>query len=138
MVQSAWYETNAILEIQRRANLGVERVLRGFKSDSDSAPRGLLDAKTFTIDSPQAVRFTSGIDSKERRFYLQDNKLMYDPDTSVGLDETAVLDNISSLTFTASLENPTRVILIELIVSKEVKGVNKTISLSGTAFLRNE
>lgn len=137
MMQSSWYDTSATLEIQRTANLGMERLFRGFKANSDSAHRGLLDAKSFAVDSPGNIRFTSGIDSKERSFYLQDNKLMYDPDTSASSNELSILDNVSTLTFAASAPNPTKVVLINLTISKIVKGIDKTMNLSSVAVLRN-
>lgn len=137
MMQTSWYDTSATLEIQRTANLGMERLFRGFKADSDPAPRGLLDAKSFVIDSPGNIRFTSGIDSMERSFYLESNKLMYDPDTSAGSNEQSILDGVSALTFAASAQNPAKVVLINLTISRIVKGVDKTMSLSSVAVLRN-
>lgn len=134
---NSWKEATVVLEVGRSANLAMERLLRGFKSDSDSAPRGLLDAKAFILDNPAKIRFTSGIDLKERSFYLEADKLMYDPDTSAALDEREVADNIASLSFADASNPPKKNILINLSASKEVKGAGKTISLSSKVYLRN-
>jgi type II secretory pathway pseudopilin PulG len=138
ITQNSAYDINTNLEIQRKANLAMERLLRGFKSASDSAARGILDAKSFTIDNPQKIRIISGIDSKERSFYLENDKLMYDPDTSAGLDEISIIDSVSALTFTDSTDNPGRIVLIDFTVAKSVRGVDKTMNLTGVAVLRND
>ncbi|MDD5450061.1 MAG: hypothetical protein PHO42_05640 [Candidatus Omnitrophica bacterium] len=137
MAQAAWYDTNATLDIQREANLGMERVLRGFKAASDAAPRGLLDAKSFAVDGSGNISFTSGIDLKERRFYSENNQLMYDPDTAIGGDEIAILGNVTTFRCAASSQNPAKIVLIDLGVSKKIRAVEKIMNLSGVAVLRN-
>lgn len=141
VTQATWQDSACCLEIQRNANMAMEKILRGTRADSDSAAHGLLDAKTFAIDNPGKIRFTSGVDSKERSFYLSGDCLMYDPDTSVSLDEKAAADKIKKLKFedvTDYEANPNKkIISIELTTSKAVKGVDKTVDLSGRALLRN-
>lgn len=137
MLQTSWQDTSAVLEIERTANLAMERMARGFKSGSDAAPRGLLDAKSFVIEGGSNIKFVSGIDLKERSFYLESGRLMYDPDTSAGSDEKPLLNSISALVFTADAGNPAKAVLISLTVSKSVKGIDRTMSLSSMVFLRN-
>lgn len=126
MLQISWQDTSAVLEVQRTASLAMERM-----------SRGLFDAKSFTLEGGTKIKFVSGIDLKERSFYLENNKLMYDPDTSVGSNEKPLLDNVSALVFAVDAGNPTKAVLISLTVSKSVKDINKTMSLSSTVFLRN-
>jgi type II secretory pathway pseudopilin PulG len=137
MLQASWQETTAILEIERTANLAMEKMFRGFKAPSDAAPRGLLDARTFSIVGGTRINFDSGMDSKQRSFYLAGDKLVYDPDTSVGSDEVDIAGNISGLAFAASTDNPARVVLINLSASRPVKGVDRTINVFSEVFLRN-
>jgi len=137
MLQVSWQETNAVLEIERKASLAMERLLRGFNADSDLAPRGLLDAKSFVIDEPGRIRFTSGIDSVERSFYFDDGRLMYDPNTSIGTNEILLTEGISILTFSVPSGGPAKLVLINIMVSKQVRGVAKNINLWGAASLRN-
>lgn len=136
-LQTSWQDTSAVLETERTATLATERLLRGFRTNSDTAPRGLLDAKSFTIDGQTRIDFISGIDSKQRSFYLADNKLMYDPDTSVSSNEVPVAGNILDITFAASAANPGRAVTISLTAYKTVGGVNKTADIATTVFLRN-
>lgn len=126
MMQTSGQDTNAVLETERAANLAMERITRG-----------LFDAKSYTLDGATKIRFVSGIDLKERSFYLENNQLIYDPDTSVGSNEKPLVDDISALVFAASAVNPSKAVQVGVSVSKSVKGISKTMSLSSTVFLRN-
>jgi type II secretory pathway component PulJ len=137
--QASWQEAAAALEIQRKAQLAMETLLRGYKTAADAAARGLLEAKAFTIAGTGDIRFTSGLDSRQRRFYLNNGWLVYDPDVSNPdtAEEKNIVNNISNLVFADLSGASKKIVAIDLSVSKVVKGTNRTIDLSEWVVLRN-
>ena len=96
-----WEEGSMEASLQRNANTTMEKMVRGIDGMD-----GIREAKLVALPNANTIQYTSGIDSKERSFYLNGSQIMYDPDTSISGDEYSITDNVrtspAGLTFTIS------------------------------------
>lgn len=95
-----WMESSASVSIQRDGSIACESLTRGVKAENESKKNGIREAKSFTIYADaKTIKFKSGIDGKDRLFYLSGEKIMYDPDPSVPNGEIVIAKNVKDLSF---------------------------------------
>lgn len=127
LVQTVWIEANARIALQRDARILMEQIVRGVP-----AGNGIREAAEVSLPSGSAIRYTSGIDGKERSFYLTDGEIIYDPDTSVPNNESSIAQNVKAFTVTNG-----DLITINLAMQKMLKGRELNVFLYTSARLRN-
>jgi type II secretory pathway pseudopilin PulG len=88
-----WREGSAQVALQRKLAAAVQRIVQGDRSQAEARQHGLREAEAITVVDEHTIDFTSGVDGTTRRFYLNGNEIVYDPDTSVnGDDEQTIYD----------------------------------------------
>lgn len=135
MVQTDMAERNAQVTLHQQARGAMERMVHGVYGTD-----GIREASSVTIPSSTTIRYTSGIDSTERSFYLSGNEIMYDPDTSTSDNEISIarlVKSSSGLTFSMSDVSGNSIITINLSMEDQVMGDTVTLDLSTQATLRN-
>jgi len=97
---TAWRVSLDAISLQQDGTIVVEKMVRGEKAAGETSRNGIREATSFTIPTADTIQFISGLDGKERSFYLSGDKIMYDPDTSSGGDEIIIAEDVKSLNFT--------------------------------------
>lgn len=98
---STWRNAIVWASVQRNGSIAMERLVRGMKAPTENKKNGLREAKDFTIYDSDSIKFTSGVDNKDRYFYFEDedNTIIYDPNKSMVDDEIVVAKDVESLSF---------------------------------------
>ncbi len=99
MARTAWIDCSKRIPLQRKASLAMEKMVRGV--DGRNGIREADAGSVIISNSDTKIEYTSGIDAKERSFYLSDSKIMHDPNTDP-LDSSPTVDiaeKVSGLTF---------------------------------------
>ena len=128
MSVTTWKEASAQISLQREASAAMEKMVRGVDGTD-----GIREAGNVIIGSG-IITYTSGIDSGQRKFYLSDGKIMYDPDTTTPDDEFSIAQNVRASGLTFSNGN---IITIDLGMSKQVIDKNIDVDLTTKVNLRN-
>ncbi len=99
MARSTWIDCSKRVPLQRKAGLAMEKMVRGI--DGKNGIREADASSAIITNSDTKIEYTSGIDAKERSFYLENNEIIYDPDTSTAGNEFPVTKTgkVNSLTF---------------------------------------
>ena len=97
----SWQEAIVQASLQRDGSIATEKLVRGVRGASETKKNGIREAKSFTIPilNNSAIQFVSGVDSQSRSFYLDSDKIIYDPDTLAPDDEVVAAKDIESLSF---------------------------------------
>ena len=132
MSLTAWKEGSVQIALQRKASIAMEKMLRGV-----TGMDGIREADTVVLPNTTTIQYTSGIDSITRSFYLNGDKIMYDPDTSISGDQFCIAEKVrtspSGLTFAVSGD----IVTINLSTQEQVMDNMVTIDLSTLVNLRN-
>jgi hypothetical protein len=99
--------------------VAIASIERGIREEG-----GFREASSFSVPSAGEVRFTSAIDSLERRFYLNttNGQLIYRAPSGA---EEVIAKNVSGLTFTRVNARRLRIKL-----SMQEKVINKTVNIT--------
>lgn len=117
-------------------SIATEKLVRGVRGASETRKNGIREAKSFTIPilDSSTIQFVSGVDSQSRSFYLDSDKIIYDPDTLVTDDEVVAAKNIESLSFE---KLSSRRIRINMTLEKYVRDKLINVSLETEVTIRN-
>ena len=147
MSQTSWHEGMVEADLQTRASLSMQKMVRGMGRNLLSAwgIYGIRDAKSanttgVTPPNPGTVLEFTGTDNVNRSFYLSGDQLIYyDPNRSPATE--VITDDVSSLSFyrgdgssTYGSENRVR---IELTLQDEVRDKQINVTLTTDVALRN-
>lgn len=128
MLLTAWKEGGVQIALQREASIAMEKMARGI-----DGMNGIREAKSVTLPNTTTIRYTSGIDSQERSFYLSGSELIYDPDTSSSDDEFSIAENVRTTAFSIS----DNLVTIDLGLEDQVIDKAINVDLSTQVKLRN-
>jgi len=132
IARSAWVDCSKRVPLQRKASLAMEKMVRGI-----GGRNGIREADAGSVivtDSDTRIEYTSGIDAKERSFYLSDSKIIYDPDTTIAGDEIDMIaGKVNSLTFTISGD----IVTINLGMQDAVRDKSISVDLQTEVRCRN-
>lgn len=128
MSTNIWKEGYVQVTLQQEAGLAMDKMVWGM--DERNAIR---EASSVSIPNSYTIKYTSGIDSVERSFYLENGEILYDPDTSSTDDEYAIAEDVSSLTFSQTGD----VVTITLNAQQDVRGKYINVLLTTRVALRN-
>ncbi len=132
MGTTAWKEGSVQVALQRGGSIAVEKMIRGV--DGTNGIREASSVELYTSDTVyNVIRYTSGIDSQERSFYLSSGEIMYDPNTSISDDEFSIAENVTGLTFAVS----DSLVTIDLNLEGQVIDRTIKVDLSTEVKLRN-
>lgn len=97
----SWQEATIQVSLQRDASIATDKLIRGVRASSETRKNGLREAESFTIPvlNDSSIRFVSGVDDKERSFYLDGNQIIYDPNALMSGGEVVAAKDIQSLSF---------------------------------------
>jgi len=89
-----WHDGSTQVLLQRKVAAAMQRMVQGQRGSSESRQHGLREASAITVVDDQTIQFTSGVDGVTRRFYLNGNEVVYDPDvtSSDATEEDAIYD----------------------------------------------
>jgi len=130
MAHTAWIDCSKRVPLQRRASLAMEKMVRGVEGI-----HGIREADSvITSNGDTKIEYTSGIDAKERSFFLNGSKITYDPDTSTADDEFDMIpEKVSGLTFAVSGS----IVTIDLDMHDKVRDTDINVNLSTKVKIRN-
>ena len=132
VARTAWIDCSKRVPLQRKASLAMEKMVRGV--DGSNGIREADAGSVIISDSSTKIEYTSGIDAKERSFYLSDSKIIYDPDTVATGDEfDMITGKVSSLTFAVSGD----IVTINLGMQDAVKDKSINVDLQTEVKCRN-
>lgn len=129
MSLTTWKEASTQISLQREANAAMEKMVRGVNGIN-----GIREAESIAIVTSSNIRYTSGIDSIQRSFYLSSGKIMYDPSTT---NECAIAENVRSNGLSFSLSPDSKIVTINLGMGAEVRDKNIYVDLATKVQLRN-
>lgn len=124
---TAWKEGSVQIVLQRGGSIATEKMVRGVDGTN-----GIREASSAT-SSTNAITYTSGIDGKERKFYLSNGKIWHDPDTSAVGTDPSIAENVTGLRFAVN----DSVVTIELSLAGKVIDKDINVDLSTQVKLRN-
>ena len=134
MSTTVWKEGSAQIALQREASIVMEKMLRGI-----NGMNGIREADTVLLPNANNIRYTSGVDSKERSFYLSSGQIMYDPNTSVASNEFSIAGKVRTsppgLIFTLNANE--NVVTISLGMEDRVRDRVINADLTSQVRLRN-
>ena len=127
MSQTAWSEGNARMNLQRRASIAVEQMVKGTRGAGEARWHGIREANVFALPNGNRIDYSSPFDTITRSFYLNGTGVVYDPDITVLNNEEVIYDlapggnpadYTTQLTFT---QVNARLVQIALVVSQRVR-----------------
>lgn len=142
MSQTAWYEGSTQIALQRRGSLAMEKMVRGV-----NGRYGIREGRSGTLTLAGSNRIEVAVDMNDPptpgdpsddttiSFYLVDDEIFYDPDTSTAGDEVSIVDDVTSLNFQTL--GTTRRVGIDLSLGRRVLGKLINVSLTTNVTLRN-
>ena len=131
MSLTAWKEGGVQIALQRKASITMEKIVRGI-----GGLGGIREASNVELSvSNTKIEYwnTSDIGSPERSFYISNNEIKYDSDTSVTGTDPSIAKNVTGLTFAVSGD----VVTINLSMAEQVMDNTVTINLTTLVNLRN-
>ena len=127
MAQTALAEGNARMNLQRRASVAVEHMVKGTRGVGEARWNGIREANVFTLPNGNRIDYSNPFDAITRSFYLNGTGVVYDPDITVDDNEEVIYDlapggnpadYTTQLTFT---QVNVRLVQIALVVSQRVR-----------------
>ena len=134
IARSAWIDCSKRVPLQRKASLAMEKMVRGI--DGRNGIREADAGSVIITDSDTKIEYTSGIDAKERGFFLNGSKITYDPDTDplvTGDEFDMIPEKVSGLTFAVSGS----IVTIDLDMHDKVRDTDINVNLSTKVKIRN-
>ena len=131
---TSWRRSTVAISLQRDANMAMEKMVRGERDAGGTKNNGIREAGSFTIPGTSVIRFRSGIDGKERSFYLSDGQLMYDPDVTSAGSEIIVASDLIDLKFEKISDRRVR---ISLTMERFLRGESQTQNIETEVTIRN-
>jgi len=128
MSSNIWKEGYVQITLQQEAGLAMDKMVWGMDGKN-----GIREAESVSVPNSYTIEYTSGLDSVERSFYLEDGEILYDPDTSSADDEYAIAEDVSSLTFSQA----GGVVTITLNAQQDVRDKYINVPLTTRVKLRN-
>jgi len=128
MSHTAWREGSTQIALQRNASLAMEKMVRGVDGRN-----GVREANDVTCPIDTDIRYTSGIDGIQRRFWLNGSEIWHTPDYSIDEDGDPIVKDVSNLQFTVSGD----MVTINLGMQEMVTGKTIDVNLSTSVKLRN-
>lgn len=133
---TAWQEGSMQIALQSNANTAIEKMVRGI-----GGSEGIREATSINCPTSSEIQYTSGIDSKTRRFYRSGDKIYHDPDASVSSDEFIIADNVRTSTSTNPpgfrVQESDGLVTINLGLEGEVRNRKINVDLSTQVKIRN-
>lgn len=125
-----WKEESARIALQRKANLTMEKMVRGADGTS-----GIIGAQNAAADGLTTLNYTSNNPVQERSLYLDGDQLTYDPDTTVTGNEIIIATNVTAdgVSFIVSGD----MVTINLKLEDSVGNTNIKVDLRTKVKLRN-
>lgn len=132
----SWQEATVQASLQRDASISTDKLVRGVRGASETRKNGLREAKSFSIPifNNSAIEFVSGVDNRQRSFYLDGNQIVYDPNTSLPGDEIVAAKDIENLSF-EKLSG--RRIKIDITLERNIGNKLIDVSLETEVTIRN-
>lgn len=82
-----WREGSAQVALQRKLAAAMQRIVQGERGRAEERQHGLREARGITVVDTQTIEFTSDVDNTTRRFYLNGNEILYDPDANSSIEQ---------------------------------------------------
>ena len=87
-----WQQGSTQVALQRKLSTAMQRIVQGERGHDESRQHGLREARDITITNPHTVEFISGVDDTRRRFHLNGNEVIYQPDATSSDGEERIYD----------------------------------------------
>lgn len=125
-----WKEESARITLQHEANLAMEKMVRGVDGTS-----GIIGARNASAEDPATLIYTSNDPVQERSFYLDNDQLMYDSNTTVTGNEIIIATHVTA-DGTSFIIN-SDMVTINLELEDSVGNTNIKVNLHTKVKLRN-
>lgn len=131
MSMTAWKEGTVQMGLQREANIAMEKMVRGVDGKN-----GIREASSVSTPNSFTIQYTSGVDGKTRRFFLDGTEIKYDLNTPIDEgDDVRIAEDVSGVTFNELVNDS--VIEIDLNMLDKAGAKDITVNLYTVVNLRN-